>query len=196
MSTNNEPNTEIEATETLVSDEQQINEQPPAQDTEASVEQPDTEQDITDTDTEPDLSNNAQKAAREAKKYRQQLREVEAERDALQARVDNFAQTILTSKLEQHTKIDNPNRYGVVDIALKHVDDFLNMSGKTAQDFIDDLGAFKQESFERTLGELYSARPELFDQKRNAPYVENIGNPVKTAPQNPFTNAFKPELYK
>lgn len=196
MSTNNEPNTETEATETTVSDDQRTNEQLPEQDTEATVEQPDAEQDTHDTDTEPEPSNNAQKAAREAKKYRQQLREVEAERDALQARVDNFAQTMLNSKLEQHTKIDNPNKAGIVNIALKHADDFLHMTGKTAADFLSEDGSFHQEHFEQTLSSLFIARPELFDQKLHGPYVPNIGNPVKTALQNQFQDAFRPELHK
>src|SRR5699024_8322289 len=110
MTTNNEPNTKTEATETTVSDDQRTNEQLP-------------EQDTPDTNTEPEPQNTAQKAAQEAKKYRHRLREVETQRDALQTQVDNFAQTMLEHKLEQHTKIDNPNRpTGTVNIALKHTD--------------------------------------------------------------------------
>ena len=196
MTTNNELNTKTEATESTQSHDQQPSEPQPAQAVEPGTNDPETVDDTQETADDGEHTKNAGKASREAQKYRHQLREVQAERDALQTKVDNFATTMVDHQLQRLVTLDRPAGPGNASVKLKHPTDFLTMTGTNANDYLGDNGEFLQDEFQQKLGELYRARPELFDEKPRGPVIPNIGDKPRSVITPEFQDAFKPEIHK
>ena len=99
---------------------------------------------------------------REAAKYRRQLREAEAARDALQSRVDVLTKHAVDAAITAaHTEA--PGRYSFPErYKLRHVGDLETIGGVTAEALIGDDGLPDQAKVSEALAGLHATRPELF----------------------------------
>lgn len=175
MTTKNDLKQETEATESTVSDEQRTNEQPPAQDTKATVEQPDSaegtspEGDTQDNTETPDDEQQTQdddkstaelkKARNEAAKYRSRLRETEEQLEATKTVLDTARRQVLW---DIHTTLLNGqrmggNQYSIVPQALTDV------LGDDVSGFFNDDGGINQTAYKEHLQATLAAKPYLFN---------------------------------
>lgn len=159
--------TETEATETTQTDEQPKDEQQPIEATEPATDDPDTEQDTEDTEDDeaaeqpetPQDDPALKKARRDAAKYRERLREPEAQLETLENGLDMARRQILW---DHHHNLLNGyviggNKYSIIPSAINDV-----IGDNVTQFFDPNTGALNQDAYKQHLQTMMEHKPHLF----------------------------------
>lgn len=129
-----------------------------------------------DTNVSPELEQEeiepANKAGREAAKYRRQLRDTEAERDGLQAQLKAAQAQIVNSQLSEQ------------ELSL------MALTGHDPSVFFTDDGALNEEALAETKAQWRKEHASLFRDRRVA---NTWDRPDSNAHRAPFQQAFGPK---
>lgn len=178
--------TETEATETAQTDEQQKDEQQPVEATEPGTDDPDTEQaddaedteggDDTEQETEPEENPALKKARRDAAKYRERLRETEAQLAALENGLDMARRQVLWD--HHHTLLNGyvigGTKYSIVPSAINDV-----LGDNVAQFFDPETGGLNQDTYRQHLQTMMETKPHYFTTNTELTQME-LDSKVKT----------------
>ena len=173
--------TETEATETTQTDEQPKDEQQPIEATEPGTDDPDAEQDTEDSDDteqegEPEENPALKKARRDAAKYRERLRETEAQLAALENGLDNARRQVLW---DHHQPLLNGyviggNKYSIIPSAINDV-----LGDNVAQFFDPETGGLNQDAYRQHLQTMMETKPHYFATNTELTQME-LDSKVKT----------------
>ena len=180
--------TETQATETTQTDEQPKDEQQPIEATEPGTDDPDTEQaddtagvdtedgDDTEQSTEPEENPALKKARRDAAKYRERLRETEAQLAALENGLDNARRQVLWD--HHHTLLNGyvigGNKYSIIPSAINDV-----LGDNVAQFFDPETGGLNQDAYRQHLQTMMETKPHYFATNTELTQME-LDSKVKT----------------
>ena len=176
---------ETEATESTQVNEQPEDEQQPVETPEPVTDDPDTEQDTEDaehTDDEEQPSETPQddpalkKARRDAAKYRERLRETEAQLAALENGLDNARRQVLWD--HHHTLLNGyvigGNKYSIIPSAINDV-----LGDNVAQFFDPETGGLNQDAYRQHLQTMMETKPHYFATNTELTQME-LDSKVKT----------------
>src|SRR5690625_763768 len=170
--------TETEATETTQTDEQPKDEQQPIEATEPATGDPDTEQDTEDAENADDEEQQPEtpqddpalkKARRDAAKYRERLRETEAQLETLESGLDMARRQVLW---DHHHNLLNGyviggNKYSIIPSAINDV-----IGDNVTQFFDPNTGALNQDAYKQHLQNMIEHKPHLFATNTELPQME------------------------
>lgn len=177
--------TETEATESTQTDEQPEDEQQPVEPVEPGTDDPDTEQDTEDaehTDDEEQPPETPQddpalkKARKDAAKYRERLRETEAQLETLENGLDNARRQVLW---DHHHNLLNGyviggNKYSIIPSAINDV-----FGDDVSQFFDTETGGLNTDAYRQHLQTMLEHRPHLFATNTELTQME-MDSKVKT----------------
>lgn len=131
------------------------------------------------------------KAGREAAKYRRQLREVEAERDALRGQVEGARDALLAEALSVKIDVSDDPRFSK-NIRLDVPTDLFTVGGIDKATMFDQAGNLDREALTEALRVTHEARPSLFGPSGipQPDYSQGAGRGFPTGPS--FEGAFSP----
>ena len=175
--------TETEATESTQTDEQPEDEQQPIEATEPGTDDPDAEQEEDETaDDEEQPSETPQddpalkKARKDAAKYRERLRETEAQLETLESGLDMARRQVLW---DHHHNLLNGyviggNKYSIIPSAVNEV-----LGDNVAQFFDPNTGALNQDAYKEHLQTMMETKPHYFATNTELTQME-MDSKVKT----------------
>ena len=173
--------TETEATESAQTDEQPEDEQQPVEPVEPGTDDPDTEQDTEDDEAaeQPETPQDdpaLKKARKDAAKYRERLRETEAQLETLESGLDMARRQVLW---DHHHNLLNGyviggNKYSIIPSAVNEV-----LGDNVSQFFDPNTGALNQDAYKEHLQTMMEHRPHLFATNTELTQME-MDSKVKT----------------
>ncbi|MFL0411073.1 hypothetical protein ACH0AH_07840 [Microbacterium paludicola] len=153
-------------------------------------EEPQLEQETAEGQSEPQEP----RGNREAAKYRKQLRDVEAERDALHEQVASARTALVDTALAGDIPITVEYKNGATatgSARLKNPEDLFNLGGISRDDLFDAAGNFQPAKLSEAVGQLKRDRPELF--KPFGPIIPNEGKTPGNVRTDGWQSAFSPK---
>ena len=130
-------------------------------------------------DEAPEATQDALSGNREAARYRRQLRDTEAARDALQGRVAALTKHAVDVALQRGFATAADGRGIDLPYRLRHIGDLAALGGVTTDALIGDDGLPDEAKVAEALTALHGTRPELFDLVRMPGRGAHVPDPTQ-----------------